>query len=102
VTASAIPACLPLPSESDSSGCHSCAMESSRALRAEQNRMNFPGNSHRFADYSQGSWDMLPLWAYKPCYPRRVMIHTMPVASGPWIICPDFFSSVYSCTDERG
>lgn len=61
--------CVPL--ERNSSTGQSWAMESSRALRAKQNRKNFAGSSHRFADFSQESWDMLPLWAYKPFLPRE-------------------------------
>lgn len=60
--------CVPL--ERNSSTGQRWAMESSRALTAKQNRKNFAGSSHRFADFSQEPWDMLPLWEDKPFFPR--------------------------------
>lgn len=43
-------------------GHHGCVMESSRTLLSGQDRMNFPESSHRSADFSQGSREMLPPW----------------------------------------
>lgn len=75
-------------------------MESSRALRAKQNRKNFVGVPTDLLIFPKNHGTYSLCGHINHSSRGRGTIHKMPVVSRPWKISPDFFSSVYSSLDE--